>query len=114
MIPDHRVTVDGDGIARQPGVHFGGRKQQPKLVKRIGVYALFHLPGGTFWDGAHHIHNPTTFELVRLSGVKEGEGVAFDARIVRPIERREPGHKWQSAKRELLERLAGLMDKSGE
>jgi len=111
MILDYRVIVNGDGIGRQPGVHFGGKKQQPRLVRRLSEFALFHLPGGSFWDGAHHTHHPTRYELVRLSDVEAGEGVAFTAKVVGLIESRKPGKKWQLAKREMLARLVGLVAK---
>ena len=108
MIIDCRVIVDADGKVKQPGVHFGGKAMTPKLVRRVGVYALFHLPGGTYWDGSCHTHHPTRYELVKLSDVDATMDGAFTARVVGCIVQRKPGRKWQAAKRELLAKLHEL------
>jgi hypothetical protein len=109
MVSGHSVMVDAEGKARQRGVHFGGKDQQPRLIRRAGEYALFHVPGGSFWDGSNHVYHPTTYDLVRLVDVDKGEGVAFTAGVSQVIESREPGHKWQAAKRELLAKLVSLV-----
>jgi hypothetical protein len=108
MIISYRVVVDSEGEASQPGVRFGGRKQQPKLMKREGVFALFYLPGGPFWDGCSVTHNPSSYDLVELEDIVESEGGGFSCRIKRAIVRAEPGRRWKACRTELEKQLEEL------